>query len=293
MMHDDEIHSDDELVRHLLREQQPDLASQPIIRITSTGTSNAIYRIGNELAARLPLRPTKYSQFADEHRWLPTLATHLPLQIPVPIAHGIPTTTFPHHWSLVPWLAGHDAIEEQHDVDLVSVAQDLAEFIIALRAIDPTGGPFRQRGVHLAVRDRYTRDAIVSASHLINTEAITQLWQRALDAQPWDQPSVWLHADLASGNLLFTDDGRLSAVIDWGMMSVGDPACDVAVAWEMFDKPTRKVFRQALNIDDATWERSKGWALSTAIVALPYYEHTNRFMADQALRKLDTLLTDG
>ncbi len=289
MMHDDELHSDAHLVRTLLEEQFPHLATQDISRITSTGTSNAIYRLGTDLAARLPLRPSKFNQFADEHRWLHVLAPHLPLNIPVPVHQGAPSEAFPHHWSIVPWIDGNDAINNEQ-VDLVAAAQDLATFIRALHRLDPSGAPFRQRGVHLGVRDRHTRDAIGKAAHLVDAPAVSALWQRALDTQPWNKPMVWLHADLASGNLLFTES-KLSAVIDWGMMTAGDPACDVAVAWELFDEESRHVLRQAINVDDATWERSKGWALSTAIIALPYYEHTNEFMASQAMRKVQTLVS--
>jgi aminoglycoside phosphotransferase (APT) family kinase protein len=304
MMHHDEIHSDADLVRQLLRQQHPSLADHDIARISSTGTSNAIYRIGDKFAARLPLRPTKFNPFADELRWLQHLAPHLPLTIPVPVAQGQPyygldpsdshvrhsikpSEVFPHHWLIVPWMTGDDGITAPFDS--TRTAHDLASFIKALNTLDPTGGPFRQRGVHLAVRDRHTREAINSCSHLIDATAVNRVWQRALDASPWDQPSVWLHADLASGNLLF-QNGALSSVIDWGMMTIGDPAGDVAVAWELFDDTSRETFRTTLDVDDATWERSKGWALSTAAIALVYYEHTNQFMASQALRKLNNLI---
>jgi aminoglycoside phosphotransferase (APT) family kinase protein len=290
MMHADEIHSDVALLRQLLQQQQPNLADGNITRISSTGTSNAIYRINDDLAARLPLRPTKHNPFADELRWLHQLAPNLPLTIPVPVAQGQPSEAFPHHWLIVPWMAGDDGITAQFDS--IQAANDLASFVSALRKFDPSGGPFRQRSVHLAVRDRHTREAIAASAHLIDAPTITMLWQSALDAQPWDQPSVWLHADLASGNVLF-NDGVLSSVIDWGMMTVGDPAVDVAVAWELFDNASRSAFRDSLDIDHATWERSKGWALSTAVIALPYYEHTNSYMANQARSKLQTLMSQS
>ena len=291
-MHHDEIDSDSDLVRQLLRAQQPQWADLPIEPVSSTGTDNALYRLGDDMVVRLPLRPSSVGPVDKEHRWLPELAPHLPLEIPVPLVRGQPIEGYPWPWSVYPWLEGEDA--SLAHFDLRQAAADLAAFIAALHSLDPSGGPKPSianfgRGVPLSRRDRDTRRAISASHDLIDTAAVTAAWDKALGVPTWDRPPVWIHGDLAAGNLL-VQDGRLTAVIDWGALGVGDPACDLMVAWELFDAESREVLRTELAVDDATWERGRGWALSTAIVALPYYQHTNAFMAAQARHKLAVVL---
>jgi aminoglycoside phosphotransferase (APT) family kinase protein len=293
-MHPDEIDSDPELVRGLLEAQQPQWAELPIERVPSTGTANAMFRLGDDMVARLPLRPSSVPPFVTEHRWLPVLAPHLPLTVPVPLAKGEPTPDFRWPWSVLPWLDGEDATVA--DVDLARAARDLAALIAALQSVDTTGGPrsgvaYCFRGVPLALRDRETRQSIAASGELFDTDAATLEWERALRAPEWDREPVWVHGDIAAGNLL-VQDGRLSAVIDWGTLAVGDPACDLIVAWELLDADAREILRTQLDVDDATWARGRGWALSTAVMALPYYQHTNPFMADQARHKLSALLDE-
>jgi aminoglycoside phosphotransferase (APT) family kinase protein len=291
-MHHDEIDSDAAVVRSLLQAQQPQWADLPVERVSSTGTDNALYRLGHHMVVRLPLRPSSVGQADKEHRWLPELAPHLPLDIPVPLVRGSPTDRHPWPWSVYPWFEGDDATRAQ--VDLRQAAVDLAGFIAALHSQDPSGGPQPSaanfgRGVPLAMRDGVTRKAISASHDLIDTAAVTAAWEVALCVPAWDRPPVWIHGDIAAGNLLVRG-GRLSAVIDWGGLGIGDPACDLIVAWELFDAESREVLRAELAVDEATWERSRGWALSTAIVALPYYQHTNPFMAAQARHKLSVVL---
>jgi aminoglycoside phosphotransferase (APT) family kinase protein len=293
-MHDDEIESEVGLVRALLRDQQPQWAHLSIERVSSTGTDNALYRLGDDMVVRLPLRPSSTRPIEKEHRWLPVLAPQLPIAIPVPLARGEPIDGYDWPWSVYPWFEGEDATAAQFDRR--QAAADLARFIAALHSIDSTGGPEPGianfgRGVPLAELDHYTRQAIRASSGLVDTDAVMAAWEEALRAPVWDQPAVWVHGDIASGNLLFRD-GRLSAVIDFGGLGIGDPACDLIVAWELFDAGSRDVLRSEVGADDAMWARSRGWALSTAIVALPYYEHTNAFMFEQALHKLAVVLAE-
>jgi aminoglycoside phosphotransferase (APT) family kinase protein len=294
MMHHDEIPSDADLVRRLLIAQQPQWADLPIRPVTSTGTSNAMYRLGADMVVRLALRPSSARSVEKEHRWLPILAPHLPVTIPVPLALGEASDEFPVRWSVCPWIEGEDATTAAYE--RVQAARDVAAFINALSSLDTAGAPEPNaatygRGVPLATRDVYTRDGIASCAHLVDAAALTAVWDRALHAPVWDRRSVWVHGDIASGNLLFRN-GRLSAVIDFASLGVGDPACDLIVAWEMFDVEARAVLRSELGVDDATWDRGRGWALSTAVAALGYYEHTHRFMADQARRKIDLILAE-
>lgn len=291
-MHDDEFDTSVDLVRSLLAAQLPGWSDLPIRAVTSTGTSNAMYRLGEDMVVRLPLRPGSEKSLAKEHTWLPVLAPDLPVRIPVPLAAGAPTADYPMPWSVLAWVAGEDGIIA--DFDREAAALDLARFIKALQAIDTTGAPTPSaanlgRGVPLADRDRYTRESIAACAHVVDAPALEQVWEQSLQAPSWDRPAVWVHGDLASGNILF-EHRRLSAVIDWSPCGIGDPAVDVMVAWEMFTGPSRRAFRAEVEVDDATWERARGWALSTAVGVLPYYEDTNQFMVDQALHKISAVL---
>lgn len=275
-MHANEVATDVSLVRRLLAAQFPDWADLQIERVPSAGTDNAIYRLGDDMAVRLPRVESATAQVAMEHRWLPRLAPHLPLAIPIPLAMGDPAEGYPWRWSVYRWLEGENATADR--LDLKQAATDLAELIAALQRIDTTGGPLAgvesSRGVPLATRDAPTRAAIAALHGALDTDAVTAQWEAALRAPLWTGPGVWLHGDLNEGNLLALH-GRLTAVIDFGVMGVGDPACDLMVAWTLLTPETRAVFRAALPFDDATWTRGRGWALSWALIVLPYYEHTN------------------
>jgi aminoglycoside phosphotransferase (APT) family kinase protein len=141
------------------------------------------------------------------------------------------------------------------------------------------------------MRDPTTREAIASSRQLIDVAAVTSAWEAALDTPEWTGQPVWIHGDLAAGNLIIRR-GRVAGVIDWACIAVGDPACDLIVAWELFDEPARDSFHAELAVDEATWARGRGWALSSAVGALAYYAETNPFMADQARHKLRSLLGD-
>jgi aminoglycoside phosphotransferase (APT) family kinase protein len=293
-VHADEVATDAALVRRLLAAQFPDWADLPIERVPSAGTDNAIYRLGNDMAVRLPRVESAIGQVEMEHRWLPRLAPHLTLAIPTPLAIGMPGEGYPWRWSVYRWLEGENATHDRI-ADLRQAAIDLARFITALQRIDPTGGPRageeRTRGVPLAARDAQTRVAIDAMHGALDTSAVTARWEAALRAPVWPGPGVWLHGDLNSGNLL-AQNGRLSAVIDFGAMAVGDPACDLMVAWTLLDTEARGVFRAALPFDDATWARGRGWALSWALIVLPYYQGTNPALCGIARYAIDEVLAD-
>jgi aminoglycoside phosphotransferase (APT) family kinase protein len=173
-------------------------------------------------------------------------------------------------------------------------AAALAEFLLALRAQETAGGPAArpehfERGVPLSTRDEQTRSAIASLDGLLDSAALLHAWERALEAAAHTGPPVWVHGDLRPGNLL-SREGRLNAVIDFGCLAVGDPACDLQVAWNFFSGRARAAFREALRADEPAWERGRGWALSVSAIALPYYQHTNRVMADIARRTIGQVL---
>jgi aminoglycoside phosphotransferase (APT) family kinase protein len=232
-MHADEVETSAALVRRLLAAQFPHWANLPVAPVPSAGTDNALYRLGDELVVRLPRIAGATGQVDKDHRWLPRLAPHLPLAIPKPLAKGAPGEGYPYPWAICRWLVGENATFDRI-TDPAQVATDLARFIVALQRIDATGVPgnLGSRGVPLATRDEYSRAAIADAHNLglIDTDAVIAAWADALRAPAWGRPPVWIHGDLQSGNLL-TSDGRLSAVIDFGCLNVGDPAADVMVAW--------------------------------------------------------------
>lgn len=294
-MHAGEVDTDEELVRRLLVGQFPMWAELPIDRIGSSGTDHAIYRLGDKMAVRLPRIHWATGQADKDEQWLGKLAPHLPLAIPVPLAKGEPAEGYPWQWSVVPWLEG-EAWTADGVGDLSQAAMALAQFIIALQRIDPAGGPRGgrsnfYRGVPLSLRDADMRTQIAAADDMVDARAMIEAWEAALAAPAWDGPPVWLHGDLARpGNLLVTG-GRLSAVIDFGCLGVGDPACDLAAAWALFSGESRDVFRAALPFDDATWARARGWAL-TRVGAIPYYRETNPPIVAEALHAIEEVLAD-
>jgi aminoglycoside phosphotransferase (APT) family kinase protein len=294
-MHAAEVATSETLVRRLIVAQYPQWAHLAIRPVHSAGTDNALFRLGDEMVVRLPRIPWALGQADKERKWLPRLAPHLPLAIPVPLALGRAAEGYPWQWSIYQWLPGENATPE-HIVDWRQAALDLAQFIMALQQIDPTSGPApgshnSYRGVPLATRDAETRAAIAALRGILDTNVVTEAWEAALQAPTWNGPLVWLHGDLLPGNLL-ARHGRLSAVIDFGCLGVGDPACDLMPAWAFLSGEARHVFREALPFDDASWARARGWALSFGLIALPYYQDTNPVLAGIARRAIAEALAD-
>jgi len=300
-MHENELHSDEALVRGLLAEQCPQWAHLPVRRFPSGGTANAIYRVGDEIAARLPLtpggsaNPAKSEQFEKGLHWVPIFAPHLPLAVPELLARGEPTAAFPSEWTVCRWLPGEIARFEDL-ADPVAAAHALGAFVQALQALDASEGPPPgrhnfERGVPLAARDQRTRESIAASRNLVDIDVVGRAWERDLAAPVWDRAPVWIHGDLLPGNLL-TLDGRLSAVIDWGGLGVGDPAIELLPAWTLFRGESRAAYREATGADDAMWARGRGLALSAAIIGLPYYIDSNPTMVATARHILGEVLED-
>jgi aminoglycoside phosphotransferase (APT) family kinase protein len=273
-------------VRRLLAGQFPEWSELPIEELPIGGTDNAIYRLGDELSVRLPIKPTNPGEQDLEFRWLPVLAPRLPVAIPEPLALGQPAEGYPNEWAIHRWLPGIDATVAP--LDLEQAAIDLADLIAALWRIDPAGGPGGGRGEPLAPRDEQTRSCIAE----LGLEAALPVWEAAVAAPVYDGPRRWLHGDLDNRNLLL-EDRRITGILDWSCACVGDPACDVKVAWAVLDAETRPVFRERLGVDDATWARARGWAVSQAVVALPYYRGTYPAIVREAERWLSQALWDG
>jgi aminoglycoside phosphotransferase (APT) family kinase protein len=289
-MHADEVDTDAGLVRRLLAGQFPHWAGLPLEPVPSAGTDNALYRLGDDMVVRLPRIDWAVDNVEREHRWLPWLAPRLPVAVPVPLGKGAPAEGYPWSWSVYSWLDGENpAVGRSPDAG--ALATGLARFVTALRRIDPAGGPPAGRGVPLVARDAPTRAAIDALRGTVDTAAVTEAWDSALRAPAWPGPPIWVHGDLSPGNLLVVD-GRLSAVIDFGGVGVGDPACDLIVAWNLLPAGASEVFRATLHVDDATWDRGRGWALSIALLQLPYYHRTNPALAANARHVIGAVLAD-
>lgn len=293
-MHDDQFDIDDTLVARLVSSQFPRWAHLPLRRVDAASTVNAIFRLGEELAVRLPIRPGQAVQFEKDRRWLPRLAPRLPLAIPEPLEAGQPTEEYPSEWAIYRWLPGQPASLVAPD-DPCDAARRLAEFVLALRSLDTTGAPRPssenyQRGGSLRPRDPVARRNIAALEGTVDTARMTAVWEAALAAPEWDRAPVWVHGDLMPGNLL-VHEGRLSAVIDFGALVAGDPAGDVVPAWGAL-AGVRDEFRAALDMDHATWARGRGRALWPVITGLPYYRDTNPGFVAVLEQILEAILSD-
>lgn len=292
--HSDRVAIDLPLVRRLVATQFPQWADLSITPAVPQGWDNTTFRLGTNMSVRLPSAAGYTPQIEKEHRWLPKLAPHLPLPISVPLAKGNPGEGYPFNWSVYRWSEG-EAASLAHINDLSEFATTLANFLVALQQVDPTGGP--SPGLHSAYRggplttyDAETRSAIAALEDEIDIEATTEVWETAL-AATWHGPPAWFHGDVAVGNLL-VKDGRLSAVIDFGCSGVGDPACDVVIAWTFLPGESRQAFHSVLPVDSATWARGRGWALWKALIKLAEHLNSNPFKAGEARRVLGEVLAD-
>ena len=285
---------DADLARRLVAAQFPQWAELPIRPVEHGGWDNRTFHLGDELTVRLPSAAAYRLQVEKEQHWLPLLAPHLPLPIPEPVAQGAPGAGYPWPWSIYRWLDGEPATTAAVG-DLVGFANDLAKFLIALQAVDATDGPGHgphnfQRGGPLAFYEAEAREAIVALGDTIDGAAATAVLDAALSSS-WQREPVWFHGDVATGNLLVRD-GRLAAVIDFGTCGTGDPACDLAIAWTLFDGESGEAFRAGMPLDAGTWARGRGWALWKALIVAAAQPGTNRRESEASRRVIDEVLAD-
>jgi aminoglycoside phosphotransferase (APT) family kinase protein len=288
-MHEGEIDIDSVLVKGLLTEQFPHLDDRSITLVQSTGTVNAIYRLDHDLCVRLPRRKIWAESLEHEWAWLPKLAPHISVNIPKPLAQGKPTHGYPCPWAIYHWIEGapyQDALIG----DEREIARALANFILELRSIDTQGAPGAGRRPLIEL-DAKTRSAIESSRGVIDTEAASGAWTSSLESSPWNGQPVWIHGDLLKSNLI-VKGGHLFAVIDFGEAGSGDPAADVVAAWSVFNKVGRDAFRQALDVDEDTWSRARGYALHQALMIIPYYPKTNPEFVTMAKRTVEEILNE-
>lgn len=301
-MHADEADIDATLVRRLVAGQFPQWAGLPVEAVASSGTENAMFRLGSALAVRLPRVARAVDDVVREQRWLPELGARLPLPIPAPVGVGRPDEGFPWVWSVYRWLEGSNpVVGSVPEPDLV--ARELAGFVAALRRIevDPGAGPpVSGRGEPLASPGRVaeTWHAIDALRGMpeegVDLGAVTAVWEAAL-ALPGSRgtgAAHWVHGDLSPGNVLLHED-RLAAVIDFGTVSVGEPTADLIPAWNLLPAEARSTFRQHLRADDAAWELGRAWALSISLIQLPYYRTTNPALAANSRHVIKEVLVDA
>ncbi len=291
---DKKIIIDTALARHLIDSQFPqwkDLIIQPV---ALSGWDNRTFHLGENMLIRMPSAPDYELQIEKEQEWLPKLAPLLPLPIPAPLAIGKPSENYPWRWSIYRWIDGQSANHSQI-TDLSDFAKSLANFLTALERIDATNGPLAglhsfYRGGNLNHYDEEVRQAIVAIEDKIDVNAIIEVWEAAL-MTTWDKSPVWVHGDISAGNLL-VQEGRLSAVIDFGQLAVGDPACDLAITWTLFKDNSREIFRKALQLDSGTWARGRGWTLWKSLVVAAGFTDPNNTESKECWRIIDEVLED-
>jgi aminoglycoside phosphotransferase (APT) family kinase protein len=291
-LHQNEVRIEKNLVRQLLRTQMPNLAELELRLVPDQGTENVVFRLGADFSVRLPRKQSAVRSLLIEREWLPRIAPRLPLAVPLPVASGEPSDTYPFPWMVCSWVSGTPLPPGgglgAGDVDV------LAEFIVALQAFDGTGGPEVQPGqragpvaaYEAVARAAFEKTAALRVAgriepDLVDEETAAAVWRAAVEAPSWQGPGVWVHRDLQGGNLL-TVGGRLSGVLDFGGLAVGDPAGNIMAAFHVFSAEDRALFRAAVRADDATWARARGWALTQGLEALPYYFDTHPGMVAMA-----------
>jgi aminoglycoside phosphotransferase (APT) family kinase protein len=282
------------LVKRLVAAQFPQWRDLPVTPVEVEGWDNRTYHLGDAMTVRLPTHESYVAAVDKEDTWLPVLAPALPVPIPVPLAKGAPGEGYPYSWSIRRWLDGETANPDRIE-DLAAFASAVAEFILALQRVDATGGPVAgphsfYRGAPPAYYDDETRRALAALKGRIDTDRAARVWDTALDST-WHGPAVWFHGDIAHGNLLVRD-GKLIAVIDFGTSGVGDPACDLVIAWTMFSGKSREAFRTTVGQDPGTWARARGWALWKSLITLAKDIDTDERAAAVNRRVIDEVLTD-
>lgn len=291
-MHANELEINNELVCSLIKIQCPDRVGLPLKRVTSSGTDNALFRLGQNWIVRLPRLVGADANINKEYLWVPQLAPFLNIPISVPVFKGDSTDFYPSSWIISQWNNGSnpefEIKNEYHDL-----AEDLANFLNQFHNIPLSNGPASRRGLPLNVVDDEMRMSIVQLNHKeVDTKRITEIWEQSLSIPYWDKEAVWIHGDFLPGNILIQNN-RLSAVLDFSDVGVGDPACDCVIAWALMNSESRKIFKNHLeNTDENTWLRGRAWALSIAVIMLPYYMHTNPVLVALARRVIEQILAE-
>ncbi len=254
-----------QIVSNLISEQFPQYADLPIKAVKFSGIDNRTFRLGNKMLIRLPSAERYAAQVIKEQKWLPILSLSLSTQIPEPVGLGLPNQYYPWHWSIYKWIEGTSAnLLSLDSLYLEKISAELAKFIKELHNINtndaPSGGLHNYyRGCHLSVYNSSAKANIIKLSNFIDSNKCLNIWEEAISSK-WDKHPVWIHGDFASGNILVKEN-QLTAVIDFGCMGIGDPACDLVISWTFFHGKSRQIFKENVGLDTDTWARARGWVL--------------------------------
>jgi aminoglycoside phosphotransferase (APT) family kinase protein len=283
-----------DLAARLIDEQFPEWSHLTIKPVKNGGHDNRTFHLGDHMSVRLPSAAAYAPQVEKEQKWLPIIAEKLSLSVSTPIAKGNPSKEYPWSWSIYKWLEG-DTLSHSNIDNLNHLAKDLGSFLKELQAIDASGGPLAgqhnfYRGSSLSIYNEESRNAIENNRDTFDDGLLREIWSLALDSE-WESEPVWLHGDIATGNLL-VKDGKLCAVIDFGIVGIGDPSCDAAIAWNFFDDTSREVFKNELNFDEGTWNRARGWALWKALITYDAYKNNDKVKAEEASNTIWTIIKD-
>ncbi|MFL0488435.1 acetyltransferase [Bacillus sp. AFS054943] len=282
------------LVEKLIQEQFPEWAHLEVKSVKLSGHDNRTFHLGDQMSVRLPSDVAYAPQVEKENKWLPLLSKELSLPISSPIAKGNPCEEYPWPWSINKWIEG-ETVTKENVRDLNEFAADLGSFLVALQSIDASDGPIAgahnfYRGGLIFVYDKEARDAIENNKDVFDETVLKHHWDLALQST-WKRKPVWVHGDVAPGNLL-VKDGKLCAVIDFGILGVGDPACDAAMAWTFFDQNSRNIFKEILRMDEETWNRARGWALWKALITYDANKGSNKKVAEESYRVIQVIVDD-
>lgn len=286
-MHPDQTSTSPDLVRALLRSQYPQLAHETIADSPVGGTDNAVYRVGRHHSVRLPIVDWATGNEARIKPWLPWLRDRVDIAVPVPVHYGVPDCGYPYEWTVYPWFEGQTVEMGCRDVQ---VARDIATFLKQLRSLPVEGAPPAGRSPHALDSD--VRKSLAQLRTEDHRNDLVTVWDQMMCTTAWDGTgAVWMHGDVAPGNLIFRD-GRLVAAIDWSGLGVGDPASDLQVAWNLLDASAREVLKAEMEVDDATWDRARARAFAQASFQLPYYRETFIPLATQAKHVFAEILAE-
>ncbi len=290
------INISEQLVTKLIQLQFPKWGSLPVKMVKSCGMDNRTFHLGDKMLARLPSAEGYEPQVKKEQACLPKLATAVSTQIPVPIAMGAPSSLYPWHWSVYQWITGESLNLIKTDaLDLEKLAVQLGKFLKELHQADTHNAPLAgahnyYRGAHPSVYNVETCTTITALSNIIDADKALAVWHQALSSE-WSKSPVWVHGDFAVGNILINRN-QLAAVIDFGCMGAGDPACDLVIAWTFLEGKSREVFKAQVALDEDTWARARGWALWKAMITLVALEDKESPEAIKQQSIIDAVLNE-
>lgn len=285
---------DEILVKKLIKSQFPQWSNLEIKPVLQMGHDNRTFHLGDTMSVRLPSDECYAFQSEKEQFWLPRFLAHLPLEIPHIIKSGNISDTFPYPWSVCSWIEG-ETVNRSTVSDMVQLAKDLANFLVTFESLDCRNGPVAGkhnffRGGDLSVYDKETKDVLSNLPEDFDEQIIKEIWKIALESK-WSKEPVWVHGDITPTNML-VKNGKLTAIIDFGILGIGDPACDLAMYWTYFEGDSKSIFKQAMNLDEDTWNRARGWVLWKSLLTFDEYINKDKVKANEAKRIINNIVKE-